>query len=107
MPAQSTSAAIKPTHFNTEHSHEFCNSLTDADLFDADLGAGELAVGFAFGRPRMARDRIGADDGDSVIGQGDRFDDRLSGHDAINELGLVLNPAVRMTVAELIGAQRL
>jgi hypothetical protein len=64
------------------------------DLQDANLGAGGLAVGFAFGRPRMARDCSGADDGDRVIGQGERFDDRLSGHDAIDELGLVLHPAV-------------
>ena len=55
----------------------------------------------------MARDRIGADDGDRVIRQSDRFDDRLSGHDAFDELGRVLHPAARMPVAQLLGAQRL
>ena len=64
------------------------------DVQDADLGGGALAVGFAVGRPRMARDRIVPNDGERVIRQGDRFDDRLSGHDTLDELGFVLHPAV-------------
>src|SRR5262249_54961094 len=73
------------------------------DLQNADLGAGELTIGFAFGRPRMARDRIVADDSDGVTGQAERFDDPLSGHTPLDELGLVLPPATRMTVAQLPG----
>jgi len=64
------------------------------DLQHADLGARELAVGFAFRRPGMARDRIIPDNGEGMIGEGERFDDRLSRHDALDELGLVLHPAV-------------
>jgi hypothetical protein len=55
----------------------------------------------------MARDRRGANDGDGVIGQGERFEDRLSRHDTMDELGLVFHPAVRMPVAQLLGAERL
>ena len=53
----------------------------------------------------MTGDRVDADDCDGVIGQGERLEDPLSGHDAVDELGFVLNPAVRMAVAQLIGAQ--
>src|SRR5215831_10483310 len=49
------------------------------DLQDADLGAGALAVGLTFGRPRMACDRIVSDDGDGVIRQGEGFEDGFSG----------------------------
>src|SRR5262249_33854416 len=83
------------------------SALLLPDLQDANLGAGELTVGFAFGHPRMARNRIAAHDCDGVIGQGDRFDDRLSGHDAIDEFGLILHPTIRMPVAQLIGAKGL
>src|SRR4029434_5145106 len=38
------------------------------DLQDRDLGIGRLAVGFAFRLPRVARDRIVADNGNGVTG---------------------------------------
>src|ERR1700736_4101187 len=33
------------------------------------------------------------------------FDNRLSGHDALDELGLGLDPAVRVAVAQLVGRE--
>lgn len=49
----------------------------------------------------VARDRVGARDGDDVVGQGERLDGRFPGHDALDELGLGLDPAIRVALGQL------
>jgi hypothetical protein len=70
------------------------------DLQDTDLGAGGLAVGLALGLPEVAHDRGIADHGYGDLGKGDRLNDRLPGHDALDELGFRLDLAARMAVAK-------
>ena len=55
----------------------------------------------------MAGDRGVAGNRDFEVGEVDRLHRRLSGHHAVDELGLVLDPAVRVAVAQLLGAQPL
>jgi len=77
------------------------------DFESADPDAVGLAVGFAFGFIDVACDRGVAGNRDFEVGEVDRLHRRLSGHHAVDELGLVLDPAVRMPIAQLIGAQPL
>jgi len=48
-----------------------------------------------------------ADHGNGDLGKADRLDDRLPGHDALDELGFRLDLAARMAVAKLFGRKLL
>src|SRR5262249_23173193 len=56
-------------------------ALLEPDLKDIDPDTGGLAVELALGRPRVTGHRVGAHDGDRVIGQGEGLEGRLSRHD--------------------------
>src|SRR6202011_5316176 len=73
------------------------------DLKSADPDAVGLAVGFAVGFIDVACDRGVAGNRDFEVGEVDRLHRRLPGHHAVDELGLVLDPAVRMAITYLIG----
>src|SRR4029453_3630423 len=73
------------------------------DLQRADPGGGLLAVELGFGQVDVTRDGGIADHGHLQLGERERLDHLLAGHDAVDELLLGLQPAVRMAIADLRG----
>src|SRR3984893_4399331 len=77
------------------------------DLHDADFGIGDFAVELAFRDPKVSHDGVVPDDLDREFGPFERLEGGLSRHRPVDEFGLVLEPSVRMAVAQLLRGERL
>ena len=77
------------------------------DLHDADFGVGDLAVELAFRDPKVSHDGIVPDDLDRHVRPFERLEGALSRHHPVDEFGLVLEPSIRMAVAQLLRGERL
>jgi putative serine dehydratase-like protein len=77
------------------------------DLHDADFGIGDFAVELAFRDPKVSHDGVVPDDLDREFGPFERLEGGLSRHHPVDEFGLVLEPSVRMAVAQLFRSERL
>ena len=77
------------------------------DLHDADFGIGDFAVELAFRDPKVSHDGVVPDDLHGEFGPFERLEGGLSRHHPVDEFGLVLEPSVRMAVAQLLRGERL
>src|SRR5215472_9875594 len=75
-------------------------------LDHADVDMVRLSVEFAVRDVPMAGHRDIPGDRDLEIGKVDRLDGGLAGREALEHLGLVLHPAIRMAVSNLIVCER-
>src|SRR5262245_16030680 len=76
------------------------------DLHHADLGRARLSARFDFGGEDVAGDGVVADHGDAGVAERDRLEDRLLVGNGGDELGLGLDLAAGMAVAQLVGGER-